>query len=194
MSDPSSSPSSASSSAFSPSPFFICPYSCFDESAVGAFKGGFAGCLWGVYTFRQRWQQCSTALTGMSPTPLRSSSPLAALLLSPRLRLLSPLLIYPVKFAALVGLYRLLSCCGCHLSFPSPPSPVVVPAVSASLAGFFVSLPHLDARRSFRSSAGCGLLGGLIGLGQLSLDTWHNRSTAAHGTRHTQPAAVRKQP
>ena len=150
----------------------MCPYSCIDEFTVGAFKGGFAGSLWGVYAFRQRWRQRATDPTALSSLPLRSSSPVAAVLLSPRLRALSPLLIYPVKFAALVSLYRMLSCCGCYLSFPSPPSPLLVPAISASLAGFVVSLPHLDARHSLRTTAASGLLGGLAGLGQLGLQSW----------------------
>ena len=157
------------SSFSSPNPA-LCPYSCIDEFTIGSFKGAFAGALWGGYSLYKNLRLLS------------SSSPLASLAaahpLPSRLRALSPMLVYPLKFAVLMGCYRLLTCGGCHLSAPAPSAPLLTEAASASLAGFIVSLPHLDPRHSLRMAAGCGALGGLLGLGALCVDGW--RSTGAH--------------
>ena len=96
-----SSPSAAELTALRSS---VCPYSCNDELMVGAFKGAFAGSLWGGYSF---WRNLMAlpyydlpgpiALTAIPsiwaaaaaappPAPSLSNNPLAGLLTSPHIR------------------------------------------------------------------------------------------------------------
>ena len=207
----------------------VCPYSCTDEAVVGAFKGAFAGSLWGAYSFHRNLLAVrptpSVPLAPTMATTLHSSTqsatvantPLAALSTSARLKvssalaptltalidvllrlsdrhpsavlaadrrecspavllcqLLSPLLVYPVKFASLYSLYRFFSCATCYLA-PTPPNPnsLLTPLLhstfSASLAGLVTSLPHLSLRTSLAHVVGCGGLGAVAVVAQVGV-------------------------
>ena len=171
------------SSALPPSPppsppvisSLTCPYNCFDELHIGAFKGFFAGTLWGAYSLYRNLH--TPTPTPLSPLPIPIPQRWA-----PRpLRVVSSALVYPVKFAGLVGVYRLLMCSACHLSSPShsPLDPLWAAPLSASLAGLVVSLPHLNVGVSMRTMAGCGMVGavvGAVGVGRMTLQEWMNDS------------------
>ena len=79
---------------------------------------------------------------------------------------------YPVKFASLYALYRGFSCSACYLStepstaLASLTANVLHSTVSASLAGFVVSLPHLSPRLSLMHVLGCGGLGAVAAVAQ----------------------------
>ena len=170
-------PHTPSQSITSPS---SCPYSCFDEFNIGAFKGFFAGSLWGLYSLQHNLRH---PLPPSAPTASTPSSTSPRLMWSsPRLQLYAPMLVYPVKFAGLVGVYRMSMCAACHLSpSPSPLSPLWSAPLSAALAGFVVSAPQLNAGVSMRMMAGCGVLGTLVGAGQCALQAWPNGSAGGQG-------------
>ena len=171
---------STSSTSSTSSP---CPHNCIDEFNVGLFKGAFAGMLWGLYSLQRNFRHPPPPLP--SPSPSSRASPLVlAALTSPRLRALSPVVVYPAKFAALVAFYHLWTCAGCHLSAPAPPSLLWTPVVAAGLSGLLVALPHLDARLAARTMVGCGLLGGVMGAGHLALHGWA-RGVRAEGHNGT---------
>ena len=91
------------------------------------------------------------------------------------LQLVSPAFIYPVKFAALLSVYRFLCCAGCHLSTlsahtqpslsPSLSSLLLTPTVAAALSGVVVSLPHLSPRVTLAHAVGCAAIAATVTLG-----------------------------
>jgi hypothetical protein len=91
------------------------------------------------------------------------------------MQLVSPAFIYPVKFAALLSVYRFLCCAGCHLSTlsahtqasPSPSllSMLLTPTAAAALSGVVVSLPHLSPRITLAHAAGCAAIAATVTLG-----------------------------
>ena len=113
-------------------------------------------------------------------------------------QLVSPVFVYPVKLACLYSLYRFFSCSACYLS-STPPSlalNVVDSAVSASLAGFVVSLPHLSPRLSLMHVVGCGGVGAVASMAQLGL-MWLTETARAgatlKATRDVAPPAIHLQ-
>ena len=75
----------------------VCPYSCTDEMVVGAFKGAFAGTLWGAYSLHRNLQHVRpTAITfapitaafvrNTASSAKAANAPVAALTASARLQ------------------------------------------------------------------------------------------------------------
>ena len=142
--------------------------------------------------------QLSSHTSAPRPSPADPfSDRSAALCLASLCQVVSPLLVYPVKFACLYSLYRFFSCSACHLS-PSPPSSssltssVLHSTLCASLSGFVVSLPHLSPRLSLVHVVGCGGVGTVASVAQLVL-TWlseTSRAVPADSTKRTAPRAA----
>ena len=109
-------------------------------------------------------------------------------------QLLSPLLVYPVKFASLYSLYRLFSCTTCYLS-PTPPHPAarlssaLHAGLAGGLAGLVVSAPRMSWRLSGCYVAGCGLVGGVGCVAQMGL-VWVGERLDALGERDSRRDAA----